>query len=293
MPGATRSRSASRERRVRGEGRATTTEEDDPEDEQRMARLPREVRAIRRRLDKHEQASADTSAALVAMQGEMSRMTQMLAVLFTTLPYAGAAAIAPSSLPSLAAKQTSTQSHLLSTPPPLSHVSLSPILEVTTPAPTPVTTLPTPPQFGALTPENLPHPTYPPKVTTFAPPTTPMYTYTAPLVTTTTVNTTPPPIQHIHQVSNPNTNPHMYQHLPPSSIPNTSQQPYFPHQYHPPFNQPQHLPPPQTPYTQPQPPQRFPTQPQNQPNYEVKPQGPGCLNAKTFWIWSTSQQSTG
>nr|XP_051191082.1 uncharacterized protein LOC127304433 [Lolium perenne] len=234
-----------------------------------MARLPREVRAIRRRLDKHEQASADTSAALVAMQGEMSRMTQMLAALFTTLPYAGAAAIAPSSLPSLAANQTSTQSHLLSTPPPLSHVSLSPILEVTTPAPTPVTTLPTPPQFGALTPENLPHPTYPPKVTTFAPPTTPVYTYTAPLVTTTTVNTTPPPIQHIHQVSNPNTNPHMYQHLPPSSIPNTSQQPYFPHQYHPPFNQPQHLPPPQTPYIQPQPPQRFPTQPQNQPNYEV------------------------
>ncbi|KAK1693984.1 hypothetical protein QYE76_010681 [Lolium multiflorum] len=234
-----------------------------------MARLPREVRAIRRRLDKHEQASADTSAALVAMQGEMSRMTQMLAALFTTLPYAGAAAIAPSSLPSLASNQTSTQSHLLSTPPPLPHVSLSPVLEVTTPAPTPVTTLPTPPQFAALTPENLPHPAYPPKVTTFAPPTTPVYTYTAPLVTTTTVNSTPPPIQHIQQVSNPNTNPHMYQHPPPSSIPNTSQQPYFPHQYHPPFTQPQHLPPNQTPYMQPQPPQRFPTQPQNQPNYEV------------------------
>jgi hypothetical protein len=54
MPSDARSRSTSRDRRIRGDGRAATTEEDDPEDEQRMARLPREVRAIRRRLDKHE-----------------------------------------------------------------------------------------------------------------------------------------------------------------------------------------------------------------------------------------------
>jgi hypothetical protein len=85
MPADARSRSISRERRARGDGHAATTEEDDPEDEQRMARLPREVRAIRRRLDKHEQSSAHTSVALSMMQGEMSRMTQMLAALFTSM----------------------------------------------------------------------------------------------------------------------------------------------------------------------------------------------------------------
>jgi hypothetical protein len=100
-----------------------------------------------------------------------------------------------------------------------------------------------------LTPEHLPHPTFPPKATTFAPPTPPVYTYTTPLVATSITNTIPPPIHHIHQVSNPHTHPQMYQqtssHQPnPSSDPNTSQNPYYPEQYHPAFNQNHQIPPP-------------------------------------------------
>jgi hypothetical protein len=129
MPSDARLRSFSHKRRTRGDGHIATTD-DDPKDEQRMARLPREVRAIRRLLDKHEQSSDDTSTALSAMQGEMSRMTQMMAALVTSMSYASAAGVGAVDNPAL----PTTQRHPLSTPPPPPHVTLSPILEGTTPA---------------------------------------------------------------------------------------------------------------------------------------------------------------
>jgi hypothetical protein len=66
------------------------------------------------------------------------------------------------------------QNHTFSTPHHHPPHSLSPIPEIITPATTPITDS-YPPCFGKLTPDKLPHPTYPPKTQTF-PTQMPVYT---------------------------------------------------------------------------------------------------------------------
>lgn len=93
MPKGGRSRSSSREHpHAAAAGVATETpptSEDDHEESQRQKNLPREIRHIARHLDRHQadaaaalqQQQADSTPTILSLQGEMSRMTELMSTM--------------------------------------------------------------------------------------------------------------------------------------------------------------------------------------------------------------------
>jgi hypothetical protein len=260
----------SRERPRQGDTAISTptTSDDDLEGADDPGKVPREVRSIRRRLEQHERAAVESSANLHALQGQIDRMMNFMIASFAKLE---------TSEKNQTVEISAQQGHTFTTPPPLPHHSLSPIPEVSTPAPSPVSIPLAPPQFGVLTPDKLPHPTYPPNTQTSQyQNTAPIYTNTAPLVTTQQHSYQPSSSYHVYQNTNPSSNPQMYNFSHPPYT-----EPYPPHQFQPPYSSPnptyyQHpynnpYPPPQYnqhPYYNPYPPPPH-YQPPYQPNHNM------------------------
>nr|XP_051192241.1 uncharacterized protein LOC127305750 [Lolium perenne]XP_051192242.1 uncharacterized protein LOC127305750 [Lolium perenne]XP_051192243.1 uncharacterized protein LOC127305750 [Lolium perenne] len=220
MPSETRSRSQSRERGGPLDGGLTTptTTDDEHVDEQRRARVPRDVRSLSRRFDRHQ---AESTAAINAMQGEMSKLSAMMSTLLSNT--------SRNADESSATMDTASahQSRPFSTPPPRTNTALSPIPEVTTPASTPPAPPPPfPPTLGRLTPEQLP--LQPPQHK--QPSSQPLPTVTtqspAPIYTTTPSITSSHPSSstksQTFQLTTPNTQPQYYSNTttqPPSYNP--------------------------------------------------------------------------
>ena len=104
-------------------GTPTTDEETDDTASARAAdRLPRTLRAMERRFDRQQTAS---TAAISALQGEMTKISEMMAWMTTNF--------APPTPENKGTTPVNTQAHTFSTPPPLPSHSLSPIFEHPTP----------------------------------------------------------------------------------------------------------------------------------------------------------------
>jgi hypothetical protein len=152
MPPSTRSRSSSRSRKDKGDFLISTpvTTDDEHEDDPVHQRVHRDVRAIGRRLDRHQAASTN---AINMLQGEMSKITNMVA----NMQFHFSRLTTTDSTPP-ADLTAAGQNRNFVTPPPLPSKQLSPILEETTGATTNL--LPNPPPFppnlGKLTPDQLP-----------------------------------------------------------------------------------------------------------------------------------------
>jgi hypothetical protein len=249
MPPSTRFRSSSRERNPM----AGTTTDDEREDAVVRQRVPRDVRAVSRRLDRHQ---AQSSAAFDTLHGELAKLTSMMASMQSSLTNIHPPAEPP----------PSQQNPTFRTPPPLPNKPLSPILEETTPIPKHSTakTPPFPPNLGNLTPDQLPippsgHHTQPVRqianVTTTEP------------ITSATPSSSQQTINHVTQCTNPASNPSIYTNIPnfpsyppppnfPSYYPPNSPIPYPYYPFFPQLPQPNQYPPPYpSPYNAPPQPQ--------------------------------------
>jgi hypothetical protein len=149
--------------------------EDDTKDLQQQGKIPCEVCALRRCLDRHDQVSELSIATVTALQEKMVHMKAMMSVMNEKFALSTPTDRSITKILSLVPPNTT-----FSTPPPLSNPShLSPIAEVSTPVLTPPSTT-QPPNFGTLMSNKFPDPTFP--QTTYLPP--PIYTTTDAIVNT-------------------------------------------------------------------------------------------------------------
>jgi hypothetical protein len=146
------------------------------EEEAIRDRLPREVLNINRRL---EEQHLDTKKALDNIHGEIAKLTAIVATMASS-SLRSCYVPPPQGIPSTPAPE----SHPFSTPPPLPSTSLSQIYELPTPASTTPQFIPQygmPIHFGQLSPQQLPHPTFPSSTSST---TQPIYTIPPPFTTT-------------------------------------------------------------------------------------------------------------
>jgi hypothetical protein len=175
---------------------------------------------VSRRLDRHQ---ADSTTAFNTLQGEMSKLTEMMVNMQSNF-----SRFAPPEHMNHSYPTHPGQNRTFVTPSPPGHTVLSPIMEGHTPVPTPPNPKPPPfpPNLGNLTPDQLPMPPHSQPARHIAHTTT-----TAPPITSTMPSSSSQP--HFSQTTNPITQPFAYN--PPNNpyTPNSQQQyspypPYYP-----------------------------------------------------------------
>lgn len=173
------------------------------EEEAIRDRLPREVLNIGRRLEEQRQ---DTKAALDNIHGEIAKLTALVTALATS-----------SAVPQTQGNPNSIpmESRPFSTTPPLPSSSLSPIYELPTPASSnPPYGMPI--HFGQLSPNQLPHPSFPPNKSI------PQPIYSIPHPITTSIPSSSGEIIHLSQHTHPSSQPQYYNQAYQAPLPYTS-----------------------------------------------------------------------
>jgi hypothetical protein len=140
----------------------------------------------------------DSAAALHTIHGEMSKLTTMMVFMHENF-----ARLSPHEVAGVQDLSQNAQSRSFSTPPPLTNNKLSLIPEAHTPTPTSQTgkAPQIPPNFGQLTPQQLPHPVFPPNSVSQT------FTVTAPITSSVPSSSAQPTNHNLSQFTNPSSHP--------------------------------------------------------------------------------------